>query len=266
MSVGAVAHTDVMRSIELFGTEVAPVVRAEVARREAEAAPPRRDHDRVSRSYSASVWRGGRLPGVGPARRRQRGRAHPLALRGVGEQRRQSASCSASGSPAGTSRAAPVAATSGKPPTSVTHAGPPEGQRGGEHAGLVQTLGSRVGQHDQVGAAKQGVRQLGVGHEAGDEAHRRWRQLPQRLELHHRSPHDPQLGAGHALPGAQQRLDPLVGAQQAEEQHHRPATSATHSGSSTVRRPEHRVTNAPWWITWTLPASARRCPASSRRP
>ncbi len=36
-SVGAVAHADVMRSIELFGTEVAPVVRAEVARREAPA-------------------------------------------------------------------------------------------------------------------------------------------------------------------------------------------------------------------------------------
>jgi alkanesulfonate monooxygenase SsuD/methylene tetrahydromethanopterin reductase-like flavin-dependent oxidoreductase (luciferase family) len=38
MSVGAVAHDDVMRSIELFGTEVAPIVRAEVARRESEAA------------------------------------------------------------------------------------------------------------------------------------------------------------------------------------------------------------------------------------
>jgi probable LLM family oxidoreductase len=35
MSVGAVAHSDVMRSLELFGTEVAPLVRAEVARREA---------------------------------------------------------------------------------------------------------------------------------------------------------------------------------------------------------------------------------------
>jgi probable LLM family oxidoreductase len=35
MSVGAVAHKDVLRSIELFATEVAPVVRAEVARREA---------------------------------------------------------------------------------------------------------------------------------------------------------------------------------------------------------------------------------------
>jgi probable LLM family oxidoreductase len=38
MSVGAVAHRDVMRSIELFGTEVAPLVRAEVARRSETAA------------------------------------------------------------------------------------------------------------------------------------------------------------------------------------------------------------------------------------
>ncbi len=35
MSVGPIAHRDVMRSIELFGTEVAPIVREEVARREA---------------------------------------------------------------------------------------------------------------------------------------------------------------------------------------------------------------------------------------
>jgi probable LLM family oxidoreductase len=38
MSVGAVAHRDVLRSMELFGTEVAPVVRAEVERRTASAA------------------------------------------------------------------------------------------------------------------------------------------------------------------------------------------------------------------------------------
>ncbi|HEY5143585.1 MAG TPA: LLM class flavin-dependent oxidoreductase [Solirubrobacteraceae bacterium] len=35
MSVGAVAHADVLRSMERFGTEVAPAVRAEVARRTA---------------------------------------------------------------------------------------------------------------------------------------------------------------------------------------------------------------------------------------
>jgi probable LLM family oxidoreductase len=38
MSVGAVEHRDVLRSMELFGTEVAPIVRAEVARRQAGAA------------------------------------------------------------------------------------------------------------------------------------------------------------------------------------------------------------------------------------
>jgi alkanesulfonate monooxygenase SsuD/methylene tetrahydromethanopterin reductase-like flavin-dependent oxidoreductase (luciferase family) len=40
MSLGAVEHRDVLRSMELFGTQVAPVVRAEVARREAQAAAP----------------------------------------------------------------------------------------------------------------------------------------------------------------------------------------------------------------------------------
>jgi probable LLM family oxidoreductase len=38
MSVGAVAHADVLRSMERFGTEVAPLVRDEVARRAARAA------------------------------------------------------------------------------------------------------------------------------------------------------------------------------------------------------------------------------------
>lgn len=33
MSVGTMPHADVMRSIELYGTRVAPIVRAEVARR-----------------------------------------------------------------------------------------------------------------------------------------------------------------------------------------------------------------------------------------
>ncbi|HWD11687.1 MAG TPA: LLM class flavin-dependent oxidoreductase [Solirubrobacteraceae bacterium] len=39
MSVGAVAHRDVLRSIELFGNEVAPLVRAEIARREGSSSP-----------------------------------------------------------------------------------------------------------------------------------------------------------------------------------------------------------------------------------
>jgi probable LLM family oxidoreductase len=40
MSVGAVAHRDVLRSIELFATEVAPLVRAELDRREASPSSP----------------------------------------------------------------------------------------------------------------------------------------------------------------------------------------------------------------------------------
>ena len=40
MSVGAVAHADVLKSMELFGTKVAPVVRAEIARREAGGVAP----------------------------------------------------------------------------------------------------------------------------------------------------------------------------------------------------------------------------------
>jgi probable LLM family oxidoreductase len=39
MSVGAVTHKDVMRSIELFATKVAPLVREELARRDAEPSP-----------------------------------------------------------------------------------------------------------------------------------------------------------------------------------------------------------------------------------
>ena len=39
MSLGAVEHADVLRSMELFGTQVAPVVREEVARRTAGAVP-----------------------------------------------------------------------------------------------------------------------------------------------------------------------------------------------------------------------------------
>ena len=37
-SVGTLPHASIMRSIELYGTEVAPVVRREIARREAAAA------------------------------------------------------------------------------------------------------------------------------------------------------------------------------------------------------------------------------------
>jgi probable LLM family oxidoreductase len=49
MSVGAVAHRDVLRSIELFGTEVAPLVRSEIARRTSSA------EDQASRGSSGTT-------------------------------------------------------------------------------------------------------------------------------------------------------------------------------------------------------------------
>jgi probable LLM family oxidoreductase len=48
MSVGAVEHRDVLRSMELFGTEVAPVVRDEVARRESARLEDDRRDDRAA--------------------------------------------------------------------------------------------------------------------------------------------------------------------------------------------------------------------------
>ena len=40
ISVGAVRHEDVMRSMELFGTKVAPLVRAELASEPAPSSQP----------------------------------------------------------------------------------------------------------------------------------------------------------------------------------------------------------------------------------
>jgi alkanesulfonate monooxygenase SsuD/methylene tetrahydromethanopterin reductase-like flavin-dependent oxidoreductase (luciferase family) len=57
MSVGAVAHADVLRSMELFGTKVAPLVRAEVARRD-----PRSRTSCARPARSASAARTSRTP------------------------------------------------------------------------------------------------------------------------------------------------------------------------------------------------------------
>ena len=68
ISVGAVAHADVMRAIELFGTEVAPVVRAEVERRPAARLPLPRSRCRSPLRRSAAVVRLGDEEGVGRSR------------------------------------------------------------------------------------------------------------------------------------------------------------------------------------------------------
>jgi alkanesulfonate monooxygenase SsuD/methylene tetrahydromethanopterin reductase-like flavin-dependent oxidoreductase (luciferase family) len=54
MSVGAVAHKDVLHSMELFGTKVAPLVREEVARREASSDTPASAHENTNEGRTAS--------------------------------------------------------------------------------------------------------------------------------------------------------------------------------------------------------------------
>ena len=85
-------------------------------------------------------------------------------------------------------------------------------------------LGVAVGKDDDVGAAED-RRDLGVLDEAGEEADPAGRlggEAPQRLDVHARVADDPELGALDLAEGAQQDVDPLVRAQQAEEEDHRP--------------------------------------------
>ncbi len=241
MSVGAVAHADVLRSIELFGTEVAPVVRAEVARRERRApAPvtPSRDHDRVTRSYSASVC-------AAPPRPRSRARAPPpapprpaaLALAGssispcsaVAQRRRV----------AGRPRAAPrpVAATSEKPPMSVSTTGLAERQRGGQHAGLVKALGPRVRaarprRRGETAPAPRRRRRTGrrTARDVGASARSGASSIIGRPTIHSSAPGRRPRHARSSV------LDALVGPQQAEEQHHRPARPPASSRAAARRR------------------------------
>ena len=212
MSVGAVAHADVLRSIELFGTEVAPRVREEVARRQAGRAA-RAGHRRIETRASPRRPR----PTNTARRRRQGGRAHPRALRRVGDQGAerivQRVRVAGRDQPGGAGgrhlREAPDVGE---------HRAAARAQRGGEHAGLIEALGSRVGQHDE--SARRSRASASVG---ADKARHQARPGGHRGKLHHRPPDDPQLRVLDPRPGPQERLHPLVGAQQAEEQHHRPA-------------------------------------------
>jgi len=63
MSIGAVEHRAVLRAIELFGTEVAPLVRAELARREAPASPAAPAGRRAPSAGPLSARRARRSPG-----------------------------------------------------------------------------------------------------------------------------------------------------------------------------------------------------------
>ena len=108
----------------------------------------------------------------------------------------------------------------GEAPDGAEHQRLAEGEAGVEDAGV---LGVEVGEDDDVGAAED-RRDLGVLDEAGDEADPAGRlggELAQRLDVHARVADDPELGALDPAEGLEQGVDPLVGAQQAEEEDHR---------------------------------------------
>ena len=221
MSVGAVSHADVLRSMELFGTEVAPIVRAEVARREAtprgdDAAPVTRLIDDSSERYSSSVCRAADSHEYGPRAALERRLTEPRSRRRIVDQPLQRVAqrvgVAGGHEPSGAGRRdLRKAADVGQ------HDGLAERQRGREHAGLIEALGPLVREHDHVGAAKVRL-DLVLGHVPVDEADAARRRGAQRRELDHRPADHPQLGAADPAPGVQQRADALVRAHQPEEQ------------------------------------------------
>ena len=235
MSVGAVAHADVLRSIELFGTEVAP-------RRARRGRPPRGRAPRPSaRLHQRLVQRErlarGRVPRVRTGGGRQRGGAQAGPRSRVADQlgsARRAAPATSSGA---TSRPAPVAATSPKPPMSDSTRRPAERQRGGQHAGLIEALGPRVREHDDVGAAKAAPAARPRPRSGRRSGRCAGGERPQGRHLHHRPPDDPQLRAVDPAPGPQQRLDPLVRAAAARRTA-RPgrSTAASSAGSGAAGR------------------------------
>ena len=149
-----------------------------------------------------------------------------------------------------------------------------------------------VGEDDDVGAAHD-RRDLGVLDEAGEEADAARRlggEAAQRLDVHARVADDPELGALDLAEGFEQGVDALVGAQQAEEEDHRPlrplqlgrqrlllrqprqvveGAVMDHADSGSGRsRPARAGARAPcseWAMTASIAPKARRAPATCRR-
>ena len=194
----------------------------------------------VSEPYSSSVWRAiASHEYAPPAAARARS---AIADRAAGSD---SSSCSAARSagtsPAGNVRAAPVAASSGNPPTSLSSSGTPAPSAVNSDARLVDLA---IGQHDEVGALRSRRRSLGVAdeprHEADVRRGRRRRRVGD-VELGHA--HHPQLGVVDLTPRVEQQVETLVGAHQAEEQHDGPVRlqSAAAGAVPSARWAKHPV-------------------------
>ena len=183
---------------------------------------------------------------------------------------RCSSAASASGSSGATSRAAPRAPISLKPPTSPRTIGLPNARPA---CRTPDCSISRYGQREHVGAAQQG-RDLRIGDEAGQEADgagRAGRQLAQRLHRHPRHAGDPELrarGRVHPRERLEQGVHPLVLAEQAEEEDHRAvgpvelgrqrSASRARSGSRAARAGSRGLARA----RGPTSATSRRAPAS----
>ena len=190
-------------------------------------APPRpqpRVHPlRLGAQQRVEVERAARdpVPAVGTVRR-ARPRAPPRAPPARLPERRaarRAPPASASASSGGTSSAAPVPATSGNPPTAGEQQRPPEGERGEQHARLVDLA---VREHDEVGAPEQ-RRQLARRRPAREPAHRgrRARAGAGLTSIRGRPTiHSSAAGGEPRRHASTSTSTPLYAADQAEAQHH----------------------------------------------
>ena len=147
--------------------------------------PSRRSYS-VERACARSPPRRTR-PGGGRARCAPSPRA-----RRVVRAARAALRASAPASPGGTGRAAPVAASSGKPPTSLSSSGMPAPSARERDAGLVDLA---VGQHDEVGAAQERGRLRARTRTARRSGRPRARPRAAAAMSMRGMPDDPQLGA-----------------------------------------------------------------------
>ncbi len=162
---------------------------------------------------------GDRVPGVGAGRGLAGGCGEPIPGGGIGGQlreRRRQGGGVVGGHQPGRARGGDLREAA----DSTEHEWLAEGEAGVEDPGV---LGVAVGKDDEVGAAED-RRDLGVIDEAGDEADAARRlggEATQRLDVHAGVADDPELRPLQLAEGRQQRVESLVGAQQAEEEDHR---------------------------------------------
>ena len=165
----------------------------------------------VCRPPSPRIAAGG--GGAALWRRRRAADGHPAGRRGRPRARRRRPVAPARRPRGGDLREATDVADDGRRA---------EGQCRGQHAGEIQSLGTAVGEDDEVGATK-ARGELGLGDEPADPAHARRRGGSERSIGIRGCPTIHSSGIRRCDPATPEKhVHPLVGAQQPEEQHDRP--------------------------------------------